>query len=155
MSSFVPSLVLSCLLLAACSGGPKPANQPQAVVFDASQIAVIAQGTQSGLHGELNFVARDAQEWNAIWKQHASLQLPPPIAPGVDWSKVMVVGVVRGPRPSAGYAVAFESARQDLDRMVVQFRETQPAPGAPTATVVTRPFCFVTVPRGASEVAFR
>ncbi len=149
------SFVLLASLAAGCNGGPKNTKQTASAVGDLTNTVKLARGTQSGMRGEGYYVARTEEEWQNLWKEHTSTQLPRPPAPNVGWATQMVVGVVIGARPSAGYTVDIASVERQAGKLVVRVVETKPDPKNPQATVVTRPFCFLAIPRTDDRVEFQ
>ena len=102
---------------------------------------------------ELRFVVcRDADEWQALWSKHRSNMLPAPTPPEVDWSSEMVVGLVLGQRPNAGYEVAIEGIEVVGDRMEFRAKEIAPNPDLVQAQMITCPYAFCRVERFAGRV---
>jgi hypothetical protein len=147
------ALLFALFTLAACRSNSEPPKPPEA---DSLLHAVpLAKGNQSGMRGEGYFVARTQEEWLALWKEHASSQIPPPPAPQVGWASQMVIGVVLGQRPSAGYGVAFTALDRGPGKLIARVKEMRPDPKSPQAAVMTRPFCFMAIPRSDDRVEFR
>jgi len=110
----------------------------------------LEKGSVSLIDGARQATARTADEWAALWRQHA----PDRPRPSVDFSKEMVVGVFMGSRPTAGFAVEIVGVREEADGVVVQYRETRPSRDAMTAQVLTAPYHLVAVPKSAGAVTF-
>jgi hypothetical protein len=107
----------------------------------------LADGHDSAVN-ELSFVVcRDAKAWNALWAKHKSNVLPVPSAPEIDWSKEMVVGLVLGLRPTAGYSVAVEGVEIVDGRMEFRAHEAQPDPDMAQAQMITCPYALCRVER--------
>jgi hypothetical protein len=104
------------------------------------------QGQESAIDAAKQVSARNADEWDALWKQHGSGRP----RPSVDFSKEVVAAVFLGSRPSAGYSVQIVRVRQDGGALVVSYRETRPAPDALTAQVLTSPYHIVAIPKGST-----
>lgn len=108
-------------------------------------------GEQSGVRDVRLAVARTGDELAALWREHGSLQLPPPAPPAVDFETSMVVAVFLGNRPTAGYGVRIlgVAAAEGADgaaQLMVSTEESAPAADALTAQVTTAPFHMVVVP---------
>lgn len=110
----------------------------------------VARGTASQIDESRKVIVRTPDEWQAVWKEHASSQLP-----AVDFSKTMVVGVFSGTKPTAGYSVQISAVRRDGSKAVVEYAEQSPAPGAIVAQILTSPFHMVSIPRDVQDVEFR
>jgi hypothetical protein len=110
----------------------------------------IARGTSSQIDESRRVVIRTSDEWQALWKSHASSQ-----APVVDFSKLMVVGVFAGTKPTAGYSIQIGAVRRDGSKAIVEYAEQSPAAGAIVAQVLTSPFHLVSIPRDVQDVEFR
>jgi PrcB C-terminal len=113
----------------------------------------LEKGSQSFVDDMKQVTARTADEWNAVWKQHA----PGRPAPEVDFSREMVVGIFVGSRNSAGYAVEIvgvEKLTAGPAGIIVRYKETVPGRAAVTAQIVTSPYHLVAVPRQDGLVKF-
>jgi hypothetical protein len=108
------------------------------------------KGDQSNIEDEKQMVARTEAEWTALWTKHSGDRKKP----AVDFSREMVVGVFMGSRPTAGYTVTILSSFEKDGKMLVRYRETQPAAGTLTAQILTSPFHLVAVPKVAGTVSF-
>lgn len=104
------------------------------------------QGQESGIEAAKQVSARNADEWDSLWKQHASGRA----RPSIDFGKEVVAAVFLGSRPSAGYGVQIVGVRQEGSALVVSYRETRPAPDALTAQVLTSPYHIVAIPKGST-----
>lgn len=113
------------------------------------EIRTIAQGTLSGVERRREAVVRSAQEWEALWREHA----PGRTAPAVSFETHTVLAVFLGTRPSAGFRVDIVEVTHDSGALV-RYRETRPAPGEMTAQILTSPFHIVSVPRLEERVRF-
>lgn len=104
----------------------------------------------SGIERPEQVVVRTEGEWQALWQRHA----PGRPRPAVDFSKMMVVGVFLGSRPSGGYQVQIDGIRTEGDALIVRWAETRPGRDQLAAQVLTAPAHVVTVPRYAGAVRF-
>ena len=114
----------------------------------------LVRGVSSGVREPRRIVARSAEDWAAFWVTHAADRIPAESVPMVDFTKDMVVGIVLGERPTAGYEVEIVSVAREGDRLVVRTREVRPAPDSVQAQVITVPFALATISRFGGEVAF-
>jgi len=101
------------------------------------------KGPMSQIDVARQAVARSTAEWDALWRQHAGDRSKP----AVDFSKDIVVAVFLGTRSSAGFSVEIVGAREEGAALVVQYRESRPAPGIVAAQVLTSPYHVVAVPK--------
>src|SRR5438552_13015014 len=92
-------LIIALLCLAACrstsTSGPN----------GGLPFRTLLRGDQTGVGEPCVRVARTADEWAALWREHSARVVPRLELPSVDWKKDMVVLVALGSRPSAGYGV--------------------------------------------------
>ena len=114
-------------------------------------VETIASDAMSGIDMPRQAVARNDQQWAALWQQHAGLGKP---APKVDFSKRMVVAVFLGSRPSAGYRVEVSGTRQEGKTLIVTWREITPDRDSLLAQVLTSPSHLVSIPRFDGEIKF-
>ena len=129
--------------------------QAMAVLFVAVLQAMlpftdVARGSNSRIDEPRQVVIRSIDEWRTLWKEHGAAALPV-----VDFSKSMVVGVFIGSRPTAGYRVDIVGVRKEGATVVVEYRETAPAPDAMVAQMLTSPFHLVSLPRTDGTFQFR
>jgi hypothetical protein len=110
----------------------------------------IDKGAMSGVSAARQVAVSDREAWAALWREHA----PGRPLPEVDFSKEIVAGVFLGTRPNGGFAVEIVGYREDGGRLVVQYRESTPAPGAITAQVIVSPYHLVALPKPAGAVTF-
>jgi hypothetical protein len=120
------------------------ANAPQTTVV------AVARGAQSGVDAAKTVVARNNQEWHALWSSLPMRRA----APNVNFENTMIAAVFLGSRPSAGYAVDIVSARFEQDVLVVGYVERVPAPGTASADVITTPYAIAGVPMSTGDVRF-
>jgi len=113
-------------------------------------VRTVDKGEQSNIDEAKQVVVRTEAEWTKLWQQHS----PDRKRPAVDLSKDMVVGVFMGSRPTAGYNVSIVSTFAKDGSVLVQYRESQPRPGAMTAQILTFPYHLVAVPKAAGDVKF-
>lgn len=110
----------------------------------------LEKGGNSVIDEARQATARTAEDWAALWRQHA----PDRPRPSVDFSKEMVVAVFMGSRPTAGFAVEIVGVSEASGGLVVQYRETRPSRDAMTAQVLTAPYHLVAIPKSAEAVTF-
>ena len=122
-----------------------------ALAMQTPAVETIASDTMSGIDTPRQAVARNDQQWGALWQQHAGLGKP---APTVDFSKRTVVAVFLGSRPSAGYRVEVSGTRQEGKTLVVTWREIPPARDSLLAQVLTSPAHLVSISKFDGEIKF-
>lgn len=115
-----------------------------------SPVQIVSRSAMSMVEEPRQAIARSADEWAALWRQHAGEQP----RPKVDLGTRTVVAVFLGTRSSAGYAVEITGIRQAGGVMIVEWRERRPEPGLVTAQVLTSPAVIATVPKFAGEIKF-
>jgi hypothetical protein len=115
-----------------------------------SNIETVARGEMSGIEEPRQAVARTAEEWAALWREHAGAK---PV-PKIDFTKRMVVAVFLGTRPSAGYAAEITGTRAEGTGLVVLWAERRPDRDVVTAQILTSPGHLVTVPAVRGSIRF-
>ena len=114
-------------------------------------VETIASDGMSGIDTPRQAVARNEQQWAALWQQHAGPAKP---APKVDFSKRTVAAVFLGSRPSAGYGVEVIGTRRDGKALVVTWREIRPGRDSLLAQVITSPAHLVSIPKFDGDIRF-
>jgi hypothetical protein len=115
-------------------------------------LRTLDKGGDSQIDAPRQTAAKTPAEWDALWRLHGGERE----RPKVDFSKELVAGVFLGSRPTAGFGVEIVGVREDGAALVVQYRETRPAPGAVVAQVLTMPYHIVAIARraGITDVKF-
>ena len=113
-------------------------------------VRTVDKGEQSNIDEAKQIVVRTEAEWTKLWQLHS----PDRKRPAVDFSKDMIVGVFTGSRPTAGYNLSIVSTFAKDGNVLVQYRESQPRPGAMAAQVLTFPYHLVAVPKTTGDVKF-
>ena len=134
-------MVAAVVLLAIALAGDALAPVP---------FTTISQSDQSGVEEARQVVVRTAQEWKALWKEHA----PDRPMPVVDFTKSMVLGVFLGSRNTAGYRVTITGIERTGATIGVTYREERPGARDMLAQVITFPHHLVRVERIDGEVKF-
>jgi hypothetical protein len=137
-----------CGLAAAC-------RSTSSAVDEGIPFRTIARGYQSGLDGDELQIARNEDEWRAMWKHHTSNVLPRPEPPEVDFDRDMVVCVLTGYKPTTGYGITVVRVIPKGDGLYVEAVGTTPEFGAILPQVVSHPFHMIAVPRRDGVVTTR
>ena len=120
----------------------------RSVAYDATSGArlpftSIARGSTSRILEPQALVIETPGAWATFWDRHA----PGQAVPSVDFATEVVVAVLAGQCPTAGYAVDILAVEQGPDIATVVYRVSRPLPGALVAQVLTSPFHIVRLRR--------
>ena len=109
----------------------------------------VENGVSSGIRERKLVVIKTAKEWADLWQAHASLRIPAPPLPGVDFKQEMIVAVFAGEKRSGGYGIEIAKIEEDApkNQLRVLFRETQPPAGSMTLQALSQPFDIVKTSR--------
>lgn len=118
-----------------------------------SELRTLARGSQSGVKKADRAVARNQEEWQALWKRHAG-DASTAEAPKVDWSKEMVLAAFMGTRNTGGYSVQISSAKEQAGKLVVLVEAKTPRPGGLVTQSITSPFHMVAAPKSSLPVSW-
>ena len=110
----------------------------------------VHKGALSQIDTSRQVIVKTPAEFAALWKSHAADRR----MPDVDFTTNMVVGIVLGSRPTAGYGAEIVSALPESGVLVVKYRETRPSPDLIAAQMLTSPFHLVSVPKLDGPVRF-
>ena len=132
------------LVVAACQREPRAVDDTN--IEGTNVMRTLKSGTQSGAQWEGLVVCRDANAWQALWKNHSRLQLPMPPMPPVDFDSECVVAVFLGPRPTSGYGVSVLGFEEIDGGWTLRVHESTPEPGMAQMQVMTMPFAMLAVP---------
>jgi hypothetical protein len=109
----------------------------------------ISQTSQSGVKEARTVVIKDAMAWQRLWQEHA----PDTVAPVIDFSTSMVVGVFMG-STNPCYSTSIAKVSREAGRIVVAKVDRHPPIGVMCAMVVTTPAHLVAVERSDLPVEF-
>ena len=90
------------------------------------------------------FIIRDQAGWASLWARLTSGEQPARDAPEVGWGSELVVVLILGWRPTAGFHVEIEQVM--VVDGVLQVRAWEDRPGGMTAEMITFPVHAVAVP---------
>ena len=110
-------------------------------------IDTIDKGEYSGKVTREQFVMESLDQWGEFWDRHASVHVPAPNAPEVDFSEEMVVAVFSGEKPTGGYSIEITQVEPGEDKVTIFFEEVSPERGQPVTEALTQPFHIVKVSR--------
>nr|MCU0255777.1 VWA domain-containing protein [Vicinamibacterales bacterium] len=127
--------------------------QPQASATPAlagKVIVPVDRGPMSGVAAYTEVLARNEEEWTALWK---SLPARRPM-PRVTFGSTMVAGLFLGERPTPGFSVEFTGVKIDGDTLLIEYVERVPPADATVAQMVTTPYFVAGVPKHDGPVKF-
>lgn len=96
-------------------------------------------------------VVRDSVAWSFLYAW-TTANAP---APTVDFSNDLVAAALLGTRPSSGYKISFTGVEWNGMSALAQLKETKPAPGSITLTVLTGPYAFARLTKVEGQVYFK
>lgn len=138
-----------------------PGEPPQGITTNRLSFRVLAEfpserglaAPPSGPAMGRNVIIRDPEGLRRLFDElygPASDVAPP----AVNFEREMVVGVLLGERPTAGFSVGVTLVEDVEGTVVVQARETSPPADGFVAQVLTYPFQLAAIPAGGVEVRF-
>ena len=113
---------------------------------------IVFETVAKGAHGAENpaaFAARSQDEFDARWADAGGQDAPS--LTGVDFGSQIVLAVLQGQQPTAGYNIEITGVAADH---TVTYVRSEPAEGCMTAQVLTAPFHVVAVPAFQGDVSF-
>ena len=140
------------------TGGPasgdiaSPPREP-APNREASDVRILASGSQSAVHVPVARLISDQTTWVQVWNAIYSNVLPPPTAPEIDFSREEVVVLILGDRPTAGYGIAVSQVNSTPRGTTITVRITTPGDQL-VAQVLTSPFQLTAIPIARRPVTF-
>jgi PrcB C-terminal len=158
------------LLLLALTGsvGYSTPRRPQGVTNPGRSVPVtrlvVTFGTNTTaiwngwLSAGSRIVVRDREAWDGVWKKVFGpgpypSSPPLPALPEIDFSREMLVVVGMGQKPSGGYMIVVNSARQLDNRIEVEVQSMSPCGLAPG--ILTSPIDIVRIPKTELPITFR
>jgi PrcB C-terminal len=110
---------------------------------------LIRSGTTSGLSGKAAqaMVVQDQAAYEELFRKVASVELPNPDPPPVDFRTNVVVFAALGEKPTAGYGIEVVSATCDGAVLRVKLHSIVPASDRAAAQMLTNPYVLTAVQR--------
>ena len=149
---YVAYLTLSCLGVARTSAicQAQEFRQLRAAEIQQNLIAqagfhTIAKGYRSGVREPLQVVARNQNDWETLWRRHASVDVIPRPLPIIDFEKFIVVGIFLGDKPTGGYEAEIIRAELSNTDLVILYREKAPTGRGEVIQSLTQPYHIVQV----------
>lgn len=127
---------------------PAPANpprEPRRLEFSTMQ-----RGTYSGVSEQMAILISDAEGWNRHWRTHASMQVPIPATPPVDFSQKSILAIYMGEKQSGGYGLEVLDVQEENGTLTVRIRQIAPDPGDMVTMALTQPYQIVQIPKVAA-----
>lgn len=108
----------------------------------------------SGVTQPERLVIRDEAAWQAAWATIWPAFAPIPAAPGVDFSKEMIVLVALGGRSTGGYSILVDSAMTTSTGLTVWIGTSSPGATCITTQAFTQPIDIARIQRIDAPVHF-
>ena len=94
-------------------------------------------------------------EFEKLYQQIRSLELPRPPVPAIDFDSDIVLMVFMGQKPTAGSSIELVSARLETQTLQITVELISPPADAVSAQVITQPYLISRAPRaGVRNVVF-
>ena len=138
--NFRPLLWAALLGVAACSASLTP-------------YLVLESGIDSGFRsaGPHFDVITDPARFQEIFQAIHSNQLPAPAPPQVDFKQSLVILATLEQKPTAGYYLRIKRVSQSQRTLRVEIQVKRPQPDQLLATVTTRPYIMIRVPKNSID----
>ena len=121
------------------------------IVSDYPNFTTVEPGVRTNIHEQRNVVVRDEAAWASLWAEHAGSGQA---VPKIDFSKHMVIGVFRGPKPSTCHGGGIAKVDFEDGKLRVGVVDTVPAPGIACGMMIVHPAHLVIVKRSEAPVEF-
>ena len=152
--AFRVNLAALILILCAVDACVAQAPLPPALNQMTIPVTTIQKGNFSGIREPLQAAVRTQDQWNNLWKKHASIQSPPSPPPGVNFTTEMVVALFAGEKTTGGYEVEITRAELKDSTLYIYYVEKNPTSGGMAIQAITQPFHLARLPRHDTPVIF-
>lgn len=110
----------------------------------------LEQTMRSGIQSAQTATIRDADGFAALWAAHGNGSM----APSIDFSRNMVIGVFMGTRPNGCYSTNIDGISRVGDKIRVEYTDAAPGPNVMCTLAMTSPAHLVVVGRSELPVEF-
>jgi len=130
-----------------------PMPEPRPAVLGRLRFRTVASGdgAAGSLRDPAGFVVDGEARWKRVWRKLTGGDSG---RPRVDFDRRRLLVVAQGRKPSGGHRIRITRLEGLPDGIVADVREVSPAPGCPTAQVLTSPYHVVSIPRVERRVDF-
>lgn len=132
------TLAAALAALAACAGDDGKPAIPKAGPLPPGTEPIAAtarfpapERTPNCYAAPIRIVFHSQMEWDAFWKDERRGCTPPPVPPGVDWAREMLVFAAMGKRMSPLDSISVDGAGVRNDSVIVAIRRWMLADGCP------------------------
>lgn len=116
---------------------------------------VVASGNQAVGFQSASFQLLTSQDQLiSLWQRAYGSQLNVPPLPALDFRRETVVALFLGSRPTGGYGIDVQDARDEDGDLYLDLSLSEPAAGAITTQAITSPWIIVSVQRGGYVAAW-
>lgn len=110
---------------------------------------IVSSGANSGLPNPSPWVtiAQDEHSYRQLFLRIATLELPRPAPPPIDFREKIAVFVSLGEKPTAGHTINIQSVACVGKAMRIKLGSSAPPEGSLSAQVITNPYLLAAVDR--------
>ncbi len=156
--------VAACLLVAlgGCDGVGSDADDPpeyttnvttETLKVDGVNLDQINKGQYGNLVEGTRAVLQTQEDYEALWADLHADRSTVPAPPSVDFESEVVVAIVLGERPTAGYSVEIEGVEASEDGEEARIQFTEVVPSCAAAQVLTAPYVLAKMDRQGAAAA--
>ena len=113
--------------------------------------AVLAEGTNAAVSERKNYAVYTEADFARLWTMTYGENAP--ALPSVDFTRMYVIGVFAGEKPSGGHDISVARVSDAGDTRTVAVTLTAPGAGCMTTQALTSPFELITVPVSSAALA--
>lgn len=121
---------------------------------DGFEFNTIAKGHYSGIADSRNLIIKDIQTWQEAWEAHASIRLPRPELPNIDFTEKLVIAVFNGERSTGGYTLEIDKIERMDDKIRVYICKQKPGPGLMVTQAFTQPHHIIEIEKSDLPIEF-
>jgi len=113
----------------------------------------VAHSNRCGVQEPQQLLISSQAEWEQLWAQVTSREIPPLPVPAVDFTKECIVACFLGAKSTGGFSLSITGIQQKDGVLTVAVEDVSPGKGCMVTEAFTYPHHIVAIPRGGVEKA--
>jgi protease stability complex PrcB-like protein len=159
MRKAIAVVFILVFLIAACQGGENNSAEDKAKTSSAKPeyigFTILSKGIQTGIKESGDFIIKNKDELDSLWKKHYSYMSFVPESPNINFSEDLVIGVFLGEKPSTGYWLRLDSVYvQNNEEIVAMTVNENPDTTREVLSVITYPFLIAAITKTDNDLKF-
>lgn len=140
-------LLLSVLVLFSCNSTKDKTQQNK-------PFEILLQSATGGKTTQDFVVVTDAEALNTLYASINQYEEKNYQIPKIDFDSSMIIALFMGEKSSGGYEIIVDSIIETQDKVVVNYKITEPEATEGVIMAITQPYCIIETSKSSKEIEF-